>query len=241
MKYVAPDCVLDSFNCPHCGAFAHHPWYKLLAEADWENRGAPYKAEDLAGIEPSADRVQGYADVHAFRIGSAWITECSACKRIAFWDGWSMVHPRVSTAPLPNPDLPDDCLAVYKEAAAIVQMSPRGASALLRLAIQMLCKHLGEPGKDINTDIGSLVKKGLPEQIRKALDAIRVIGNESVHPGSIEMSDNVDVAIKLFHALNVVASAMITQPKEIDALYALVPPSKQAYADKRDGRSSTEG
>jgi hypothetical protein len=147
----------------------------------------------------------------------------------------------LTTAPLPNPDLPENCRADYEEAASILNTSPRGAAALLRLAIQKLCKHLGEPGNDINTDIAALVAKGLPEQVRMALDAIRVIGNESVHPGSLDMRDNVDVATRLFAALNVVANVMITQPKEIAALYAVVPPGKQAAADRRDGREPAQG
>ena len=69
--------------------------------------------------------------------------------------------------------------------------------ALLRLALQKLCKELGEGGKDINSDIANLVKKGLRPSIQKALDIVRVTGNESIHPGVLDMKDNRDVALKL--------------------------------------------
>ena len=36
----------------------------------------------------------------------------------------------------------------------------RGRDAHLRLAVQKLCKLLGEKGKDINQDIAKLIKKG---------------------------------------------------------------------------------
>jgi len=64
-----------------------------------------------------------------------------------------------------------------------------------------------------------------------------VIGNESIHPGSMDMRDNVETATKLFHAVNLVANSMITQPKEIEALYGQIPAGMQAAADRRDGRA----
>eukprot|EP01031_Cornospumella_fuschlensis_P049643 gene49643-60771_t len=82
----------------------------------------------------------------------------------------------------PNPDLPENVLSIYNEAANIVNSSPRGALALLRLAIQELCINLGESGKDLNKDIGNLVSKGLLPDVQKALDVVRVIGNNAVHP-----------------------------------------------------------
>ncbi len=49
----------------------------------------------------------------------------------------------------------EDIRRDYDEAAKVLALSPRGAAALLRLAIRKLCKELGEPGKNINEDIGS--------------------------------------------------------------------------------------
>ncbi len=98
---------------------------------------------------------------------------------------------------IPNPDLPDHIIRDYEEARGILRDSPRGAAALLRLCVQKLCMHLGEKGKNIDDDIASLVSKGLNPLVQKSLDIVRVIGNEAVHPGVIDLNDDRDTASQL--------------------------------------------
>ncbi len=78
------------------------------------------------------------------------------------------------------------------------------------------------------------MKKGLNPQIQKSLDIVRVVGNEAVHPGTIDLRDDVETATKLCNLINIIANAMITQPKEIDALYNTLPESKRDGIEKRD-------
>jgi len=114
--------------------------------------------------------------------------------------------------------------------------SPRGAAALLRLCIQKLCKNLGEPGSNINTDIASLVKKGLPEKVQKSLDIVRVVGNNAVHPGQIDLNDDPTAATRLFGLVNLIADVMITQPKHVDDIFnEIVPQALKDQIAKRDG------
>lgn len=146
-----------------------------------------------------------------------------------------MLMPDSGTAPQPIPDLPTEVKAVYLEAAAISAKSPRGAAALLRLGIQILCRELGEPGKDINTDIGSLVQKGLPERVQQALDIVRVTGNNAVHPGQIDVDDP-EVVAELFIIINLIALYLITMPAKLSALYSKLPQNALAQIKKRDGK-----
>ena len=106
---------------------------------------------------------------------------------------------------------------------------------MLRLAIQTLCGHLGESGKNINSDIASLVKKGLSPVIQKSLDVVRVIGNEAVHPGTLDLKDDRDTASKLFRLVNLIAEQMISHPKHVHAMYEELPESKKNEIEKRDG------
>ena len=102
----------------------------------------------------------------------------------------------------------------------------------------MLLKQIGKKGKNINNDIKELVENGLSSKIQKALDLLRVVGNNAVHPGQINLDDNSDVALKLFKILNIITDEMITKPKEIDTLYDdVVPEETKGHIDERDGRN----
>ena len=167
------------------------------------------------------------------------VAHCQRCDDISIWFVDSMIYPSVGTAPHPNRDLPPDIADDYEEARAIMNRSPRGAAALLRLAIQKLCKHLGESGKDINADIAALVQKGLPQSVQKALDTVRVVGNEAVHPGTLDLKDDAGIAGALFKLVNIVAEKMISEPREVDEIYATLPPAKLDGIAKRDrGKAS---
>lgn len=150
-----------------------------------------------------------------------------------------MVHPLIQSGPLPNPDLPEDIKRDYEEARSIVSLSPRGAAALLRLAIEKLCKHLDAIGRDLNAQIGYLVGQGLDPQVQKALDIVRVIGNEAVHPGQIDMGDDARTAASLFDVVNSISERMITHPKHIDEMYERLPEGKRKGIEERDKPKKT--
>jgi hypothetical protein len=158
---------------------------------------------------------------------------CYNCNKVSVWIYDRLVWPATHSAQPANPDVPDDVRTDYDEAGLIVGLSPRGAAALLRLAIQKLMPHLGQSGKDLNSDIGNLVARGLHVHIQRALDIVRVIGNNAVHPGHIDLKDDHATATELFALVNVIVDAMITQPKKIEALYASLPPSAREQIEDR--------
>ena len=151
------------------------------------------------------------------------LSRCSHCGGEAFWHDGRMMVPSEAPAPPQHPDLPEQCITEYNEARDIVARSPRAAAALLRLCVQNLMVELGEKGKNINDDIGSLVKKGLPIEVQQALAYCRVIGNNGVHPGEIEPTDNPEIAHSLFGMLNFIVEDRISSPKKVDSLYSILP------------------
>jgi hypothetical protein len=163
-------------------------------------------------------------------------SRCYACNKLTIWVNRSVAHPPVRHAEPPNEDLPDDIKADFNEARSVLALSPRSSAALLRLCIQKLCMALGGSGKDLNEDIGNLVNKGLDSRIQKALDIVRVIGNEAVHPGVLDLRDDRDTATRLFRLVNLIADKMISEPKLVAAMYESLPESKRDQINQRDKR-----
>jgi hypothetical protein len=212
--YTAPSYRAKSFHCPFCNTFADQHW------------GNPNKIVHY----PANSQNINYGSDNGFSI-----CRCSCCEKFSVWFDHKLIFPRSVTAPPCNPDLPDEIKIDYEEARLILQDSPRGAAALLRLALQKLCSHLGEEGKNINKDISELVKKGLPVIIQQALDIVRVVGNNAVHPGQMDLRDDIETANKLFGLVNLIVEVMITQPKHIAALYEeVVPDNLREAIKKRD-------
>lgn len=145
-----------------------------------------------------------------------------------------LVYPSKLTSPLPHKDLPGSCKSEYDEARYVLPFSPRAAAALLRLCIEKVCKELGASGKDLNRDVGELVKRGLDSRIQKALDVVRVTGNNAVHPGTMDLADDNELVDKLFKLVNLIVEEMITKPNEINSLYGALPESARQAIEKRD-------
>ena len=209
MEYIQPAVFENSYTCPHCGAIAKQDWW-------WRK----WRDERTNEINKN----------HPIRVGI-----CQHCRKGTIWVEDKMYYPDTGNALFPNPEMPEEVLKLYIEASAIHTKSPRGAAALLRLSIQVLCKELGEQGNNINTDIGNLVKKGLPEIVQQSLDIVRVTGNDAVHPGQID-TDNPDTVGQLFDLVNIIVEYMIALPKRVSGIYKSLPADKIKGISSRDGK-----
>ncbi|MCX7168626.1 MAG: DUF4145 domain-containing protein [Rhodocyclales bacterium] len=187
--------------------------------------------------EPFIDK-SGETAYNPNTLENVFISNCYTCGKPAIWLHDRLLYPPVMTGPSPNPDLSEDVQRDYEEARRILELSPRGAAALLRLAIEKICIELRAEGKDINQRIAFLVSKGLPVEVQQALDAVRVIGNEAVHPGQVDIRDDRETATKLFGLVNYIANDRITRPKQIAEVYGMIPEEKRKAIDDRNAKAT---
>ena len=211
--FIPPEYKKRSFNCPFCIALCGMEWDQLLLQ-------------DVTYSSYTA------ATCHSCNFRSIW-TFSSGEHR--------MVYPNVVQAEPAHPQMPDQIKEGYEEARQIASLSPRSAAALLRLCIEKLCLVLTEQDKgEINTMIATLVERGLSTKIQRALDTVRVIGNEAVHPGVLDLSDGDTFVIPLFRLINLIIEEQIALPGEIDALFNMLPEAKLKGIEERDAKAKAK-
>jgi Domain of unknown function (DUF4145) len=215
MTYVAPQEGKKGFHCPRCNVYASQTWHPVY-----------HKQLVVSQSQPSY-----HVDN---QLTSMQVSLCAHCNQYSFWIDHKLVAPDVSGAPTPHEDTPDTVRADFDEARSVFARSPRSSTALLRLAIQKICIHLGLPGNNLNEDIGKLVQAGLPIEIQQSLDVVRVVGNNQVHPGVLDVRDDPETAASLFELVNVIVEDRIARPKKIKALYQKLPEGARKQIEKRD-------
>ena len=264
MKSVTPSIDSVSFSCLHCGAHADQFWSDLYAkELENHGIPFRFDSFELEKLKNKANATKDSAIVERFRerakrvesgelfffdattagkslynyydVENLAISRCYSCRKLSVWVDRVIVFPLVaSEGAAPNEDLPFDVKRDFDEARAILGLSPRGAAALLRLCVQKICIFLGLPGENLNADVASLVEKGLDSRVQQALDIVRVIGNESIHPGNIDLRDDPATAARLFELVNLIAERMISEPKRVEEMFNALPSSKKQSIVDRD-------
>lgn len=218
------------FTCPFCGGKASHDWRYV----EQEFSEGPMTANKDSRYVILA-KCQGCNKV------SIWLTEelKSVLSKSADYVGddtpETLLFPFITpNLPKANEDMPEDVKKIYDEACLVLKASPRSSAALSRLAIEKLVDHLEAEGSNLNSKIADLVSKGLPVQIQKMLDSVRVIGNNAVHPGEIDLSDNAQLASSLLKFINLIVENQISQPKKINEIYDNLPESNLESIERRD-------
>lgn len=247
-KYIQPQFRLNVFTCPHCGAITEQQWNECL----------------ISFYNAALNRCEYYAT-------GVSQTRCVACNNLTLWitnkasknseeckgelgalgdtpktdsQAYQMIYPQALTICPPVDNMPECIKELYEEARSIAHLSPRGAAALLRLALDKLCDEVCEDCKQakfngkIDQKIGVLVANGLSSKLQKAFDFVRVTGNDAVHElGLIDIQDNPEIVNALFALLNLITEKMITENKEIDNLYNLIPESRRDKIEERNKKA----
>jgi hypothetical protein len=215
-EHIAPTFQSEAFHCPRCNVLARQVWFELLFRSG-------------GGLNGSA----------------IWMSGCQNCDERSYWvptgvgQAMRMAEPVVRGGPRPHIEMPADVRADYEEARAIVMQSPRGACALLRLATQKLADDLVNGDGNLNAKIRALVAQGLSTEVAQALDALRVVGNNAVHPLEMVLDDDIETATALFECLNLIVEDRIARPKRVGTLFGKLPQGAREGIEKRDGNAQT--
>lgn len=216
MIYIPPKFNESKFTCPHCGAIAHQKWVCYI---NGNLMNIPSNEKPLPKYSEGTKRINGLV-----------ASECEHCKNYMFWFDKKIIFPKYSTVPAPHKDMPENVKKDYVEARNIVNDSPRGACALLRLALDKLMDELEAKGTSLHNKILNYIEEeeeGRGTSLEHAFTSVRVIGNESVHIGTLDMKDNVEIAIALFEILNYIVYDTISKKKKIEEIHNILPEKKK--------------
>ncbi|WP_195972615.1 DUF4145 domain-containing protein [Clostridium thermobutyricum] len=218
MKYVEPKYKEKAFTCPYCESFAQQSWSIRSISNNKDKSILNYEIENTDTVATST---------------------CQYCGRYHIWHNDKMIVPTNSPIPMPIEDMPEVVKNLYLEARDVYPISYKAACALLRLALQHLCEELlkDKSKGEINKDIGQLVKETVPQEFQQALDIVRVIGNNAVHPGKMDEQDVKEYAVTLFELLNYIVQEKIVRPKLIGGIYDKLPSGVLKSIDKRDNKN----
>ena len=210
IMYYPPEYEKDEFNCAHCRVFAHQAWGDILCSR-------------LLGLCLPSDLLA--------------VSKCEHCGRWSIWIEESLVYPAQIIVEDPNDDMPDEVKKLYRESAQVLSASPRAAAALLRLGLQILLGVVGGDGKNINDDIKKIVALGIEPETQRALDILRVFGNNGAHPGEIKLDEDPGLVHQMYGLMNYVTDRLITQKNQINELFESLPEGVKDQIESRDSKN----
>ena len=77
-------------------------------------------------------------------------------------------------------------------------------------------------------------------EVQQALDILRVIGNNAVHPDQLDMDDSPPGFASIFGVVNLIIDRMIIEPKKLKDLFSSLPNSSLRAIQKRGDNSCRE-
>jgi hypothetical protein len=211
-----------AYVCPSCSAHAQMDWGELWVDGD-----------------------DG-----GFRQTKYWRATCAACRDEQVWLNDSvpgvrtrhvMITPRKLGGTEPHAAMPAAAKALYDEARAVSQDSPRAAAGLLRVAVDTLLRDVVPDAgtKSLNELIPIAKRQGLPIAVEHGLDVLRVTGNGALHPGQIDLDeeDPAGTVSSLCLLINLTVEHLVAAPQMAAEMFAALPAGIRAAIEKRDSKT----
>lgn len=250
------DSITDyeaSINCPFCTSFSGqvcHAMHPHIISSDLDKNFTLFNSDerDVTAEEDYQNMLSsvGYHEelnisFKEFKNHTGFIisSKCRSCEKTSIWYKGhyfeELLFPKTNSINLiPNQDLSEAAKKDFNEAISVLDISPRSSAALARLTLEKMLKDLNIKGNDINLKIQTLVDNGLSPTIQQSLDIVRVVGNNAVHPGKMDITDDTDTATTILKLINVIAETLITIPKQVESVYQTLPEGSRNAIEKRN-------
>ena len=226
---VEPQLGAESFSCPHCNAVAHHDWFSLFLKPEnatdvvvlipenvtvsmlvqGESEGDDTKEADQFVERLRKNELTYVYQKHSqsikVKMANLHVSGCPSCNGFALWVGGRLVFPYnvERTRHLVEQD--------FEDAAAILNQSPRGATALMRVCIQKFVPLLKQDGHYLNDYISSLVRKALELEIRQSMEVLQVLRNDPGQPSNLETQEDKEMALRFVDSLKAILERRMLQ------------------------------
>jgi hypothetical protein len=231
---IEPQLGAESFSCPHCNVVAHQDWYSLFLKPENANDldvltpetvtvrtlvQGKGESNDIKEIDQFVERLkknevtyvyQKHSQSLKVKMANLHVSGCHSCNAFALWVGGRLVFPYNVEK---TPDLVRQDL---EEAAAMLNQSPRGATALMRVCIQKLVPLLQQDGKCLNDYISSLVRKALEVEIQQSMEVLQVLRNDPGQPSNLETKENKEMALRFVDSLKAILERRMLQNPDED-------------------------
>ena len=213
-----------SYICPHCGAKTAFAIFPVVDALD-SQICIDLIPDPTTGVRVTKFRVAGFPSTPG---GGplvkyhprCFVTSCLSCGEFSYWEDGKLAFP-IRTGTLPSPDMPDNAAEVFREAQAIISLSPRAACALLRVCLEMIADWYGEnqnvEGFDKSEKLYKKIHKiGISPAFQQIAKACRIAGNEHAHSGEIDLSgeDSYEIAEAMSRMINSLVNTWITPMRE---------------------------
>jgi hypothetical protein len=228
---VEPQLRAEAFSCPYCDAVAHQDWYSLFlkresaAEVRVFTPEAPLvpargKSErhNLPELEQLVERLKKNELTYVYektpqslkvKLANLHVSHCHDCSGFALWVGSRLVFP-INVDKMSVPLVEED----FEEAAAILNKSPRGAAALMRVCIQKLLPLLKDNGMDRSHYDSALMRKGLEVEIQQAMEVLQVLQSDSAQLTTFESQEDKEMAFRIIDSLKAILERRTLQNRD---------------------------
>jgi len=206
-------------KCPHCAKEFHFEEFR-----SWTFKYDEPPDETVTGYDvvctfcPACDEMivlmrDGIYNSKEGSFGREWLTEIR---------NEQLLYPKGALRPV-SEEVPEEYASDYREAVAVLALSPKASAAMSRRILQQLLREkCGIAPSSLAKEIGEFTSRsGIPSYLSDAVDAVRNVGNFAAHPlkdtntGSIVDVENGE-ADWLLDVLDAMFDYVFVQPSRLE-------------------------